>query len=36
MSEEQIKKEMEVVGLVHLKTVGTLPWQHIAIYTKPK
>jgi predicted methyltransferase len=36
MSEEQIKKEMEVVGLVHLKTVATLPWQHIAIYTKPK
>jgi FkbM family methyltransferase len=36
MSEEQIKKEMEVVGLVHQKTVATLPWQHIAIYTKPK
>ncbi len=36
MSEEQIKKEMAVVGLAHLKTVGTLPWQHIAIFVKPK
>jgi precorrin-6B methylase 2 len=36
MSEEQIKKEMAVVGLVHLKTVETLPWQHIAIFTKAK
>ena len=36
MSEEQIKKEMAVVGLAPLKTVGTLPWQHIAIFTKQK
>src|SRR5436190_1329385 len=36
MSEEQIKKEMAVVGLGHLKTVGVLPWQHIAIFTKKK
>ena len=36
MSEEQIKKEMAVVGLTHQKTVGVLPWQHIAIFTKPK
>lgn len=34
MSEEQIKKEMAVVGLSHVKTVGTLPWQHIAIFAK--
>ena len=34
MSEEQIKKEMAVVGLTHVKTVGTLPWQHIAIYRR--
>jgi ubiquinone/menaquinone biosynthesis C-methylase UbiE len=34
MSEEQIKKEMALFGLTHSKTVGTLPWQHIAIYTK--
>ena len=36
MSEEQIKKEMAVVGLAHQKTVAVLPWQHIAIFTKPK
>jgi SAM-dependent methyltransferase len=36
MSEEQIKKEMAVIGLSHVKTVGTLPWQHIAIFTKKK
>ena len=34
MSEEQIKKEMALVGLTHVKTVGTLPWQHIAIYKR--
>ena len=34
MSEEQIKKEMAVVGLEHVKTVGTLPRQHIAIFKK--
>lgn len=36
MSEEQIAKEMAVVGLVHVKTVETLPRQHIAIYSKPR
>jgi SAM-dependent methyltransferase len=36
MSEEQIKKEMAVVGLSHVKTDGRLPWQHIAIFTKKK
>jgi precorrin-6B methylase 2 len=34
MSEEQIKKEMAVVGLTHVKTVEVLPWQHIAIFKK--
>jgi len=34
MSEEQIKKEMAAVGLSHVKTVETLPWQHIAIFKK--
>jgi SAM-dependent methyltransferase len=28
MSEEQIKKEMAVIGLSHLKTIGVLPWRH--------
>lgn len=36
MSIEQLKKEMAVVGLDHLKTVDTLPRQHIAIFGKPK
>ena len=36
MSIEQLKKEMAVVGLEHLKTVDTLPRQHIAIFEKPK
>jgi ubiquinone/menaquinone biosynthesis C-methylase UbiE len=36
MSIEQLKKEMAVVGLEHLKTVDTLPRQHIAIFVKPK
>jgi precorrin-6B methylase 2 len=36
MSIEQLKKEMAVVGLVHQKTVDTLPRQHIAIFGKPK
>jgi ubiquinone/menaquinone biosynthesis C-methylase UbiE len=34
MSEDQIKKEMAVVALTHVKTVETLPWQHIAIFKK--
>ena len=34
MSEEQIKKEMAVVGLSHQKTDARLPWQHIAIFIK--
>jgi ubiquinone/menaquinone biosynthesis C-methylase UbiE len=36
MSEEQIRKEMEVVGLSHVETIGVLPWQHIAIYSNRK
>jgi len=36
MSEEQMKKEMAVVGLEHLKTVATLPRQHVAIFEKKK
>ncbi|MBV8881614.1 MAG: class I SAM-dependent methyltransferase [Planctomycetaceae bacterium] len=36
MSIEQLKKEMAVVGLEHVKTVDTLPRQHIAIFGRPK
>jgi ubiquinone/menaquinone biosynthesis C-methylase UbiE len=35
MSERQVVKEMEVFPeLEHTKTVGTLPWQHVIIFTK--
>lgn len=34
MSEEQIKKEMTAAGLEHVRTVGTLPRQHIAIFKR--
>ena len=35
MSERQVIKEMEVFPeMDHAKTVGTLPWQHVVIFTK--
>jgi len=34
MSIEQLEKEMRVVGLRHLRTVETLPSQHIVIFEK--
>ena len=35
MSERQVIKEMEPFAeLEHTKTVGTLPWQHVIIFTK--
>jgi precorrin-6B methylase 2 len=35
MSERQVVKEMEAFPqLKHTKTVGTLPWQHVIIFTK--
>lgn len=36
MSVAQLEKEMQVVGLVHVKTVETLPLQHIVICEKRK
>jgi hypothetical protein len=36
MSERQVVKEAEALGLKHLKTVGTLPWQHVVIFEKAK
>jgi hypothetical protein len=36
MSVDQLKKEMKVIGLVHLRTVESLPWQHIVIFEKLK
>jgi ubiquinone/menaquinone biosynthesis C-methylase UbiE len=35
MSEAQIKLEMAAVGLRHVKTVGTLPRQHVAVFARP-
>ena len=34
MSVEQVKKEMRVLGLVHLRTLEILPWQHIVIFKR--
>jgi precorrin-6B methylase 2 len=34
MSVEQLKREMNAVGLVHVRTVETLPLQHIVIFEK--
>ena len=36
MSVDQLKKEMKAIGLVHLRTVESLPWQHIVIFEKLK
>jgi ubiquinone/menaquinone biosynthesis C-methylase UbiE len=35
MSVEQLKKEMNVIGLEHAETIETLPSQHIVIFRKP-
>lgn len=35
MTEAQIIKEMRVHGLQHEKTIKSLPWQHVVIFTKP-
>lgn len=34
MSVEQLEKEMQAVGLVRLRTVETLPYQHIVVFEK--
>lgn len=34
MTEAQSIKEMEAVGLRHLKTEGFLPWQHFMVFVK--
>lgn len=36
MSVAQLTREMNAVGLVHLRTVETLPAQHIVIFAKPQ
>ncbi len=34
MTEAQAVKEMQAVGLKHLKTEGYLPWQHFMVFVK--
>ena len=34
MSEAQIKKEAALLGLVWVKTITVLPWQHLVILKK--
>jgi ubiquinone/menaquinone biosynthesis C-methylase UbiE len=34
MTEKQVLKEMAIHPLRHLKTIETLPWQHIIIFEK--
>jgi len=36
MSVEQLSKEMDAVGLVRVRTVESLPSQHIVIFAKRK
>ena len=36
MSEAQVRREAVAAGLVWMKTVGTLPWQHIVIFERPR
>ena len=33
--EAQVKKEMAVFSLTHVKTHDVLPWQHIIVFAKP-
>jgi len=34
MSEAQVRREAEVHPLAWVKTVGTLPWQHVVIFRR--
>jgi ubiquinone/menaquinone biosynthesis C-methylase UbiE len=34
MTEVQIKQEMSVLPLTWKKTISTLPWQHVVVFTK--
>jgi predicted methyltransferase len=35
MSEEQVRKEMEAVGLEFVVNHDFLPWQHFLVFRKP-
>src|SRR5262249_41025946 len=34
MSEAQVKREMAIHSLKHVKTIGTLPWQRVILFEK--
>lgn len=34
MTEAQVRKEMEAVGLTWKETIETLPWQHVIVFAK--
>ena len=36
MAERQVIKEMRPHPLKHVKTIGTLPWQHVLLFEKTK
>ena len=36
MSQKQVKKEMTLHPLKHVKTLDTLPWQHVIIFERTK
>ncbi len=35
MTRAQSIREMEAAGLTHLRTIDTLPWQHLMLFRKP-
>ena len=35
MTQDQVRKEMDVFGLVWTETLDFLPWQHMMVFTKP-
>ncbi len=35
MTEAQVRREAAAAGLVWQRTVETLPWQHVVVFTKP-
>ncbi len=36
MSQKQVKKEMAIHPLTHVKTLNDLPWQHVMLFEKKK
>jgi ubiquinone/menaquinone biosynthesis C-methylase UbiE len=34
MTQTQVLKEMKPHGLKHVKTISSLPWQHVVVFTK--